>query len=146
MNTYLPKEGEIVKKWFVVDANGQVLGRLATQVATILRGKHKEVYTPFLDLGDHVIVLNAAKIRFTGNKLEKKMYRSYSGYPGGLKEKTARIQSAEHPERIVEDAILGMLPRGKLGRAMGKKLMVYVDDKHPHQAQKPQILQLEKAK
>ena len=144
MQTYFPRKGEITAKWYVVDANGQVLGRLATQVATLLRGKHREHFTPFLDLGDHVIVVNAAKIRLTGNKLEQKVYHYHTGYPGGLKEISVRRLLEEHPERVVEKAVLGMLPKNKLGKALGRKLLVYADDKHPHQAQKPETYPLEK--
>lgn len=146
MQTYFPRKGEIPAKWYVVDASGQVLGRLATQVATLLRGKHREHFTPFLDLGDHVIVVNAAKIRLTGNKLEQKVYHYHTGYPGGLKEISVRRLLEEHPERVVEKAVLGMLPKNKLGKAMGRKLLVYADDKHPHQAQKPETYALEKTR
>ena len=144
MQTYFPRKGEIPAKWYVVDASGQVLGRLATQVATLLRGKHREHFTPFLDLGDHVIVVNAAKIRLTGNKLEQKVYHYHTGYPGGLKEISVRRLLEKHPERVVEEAVLGMLPKNKLGKAMGRKLLVYADDQHPHQAQKPETYPLEK--
>ncbi|MBI3895705.1 MAG: 50S ribosomal protein L13 [Acidobacteria bacterium] len=144
LQTYFPRKGEIQAKWYIVDASGQVLGRLATQVATLLRGKHRENFTPFLDLGDHVIVVNAAKIRLTGNKLEQKVYQYHTGYPGGLKEISVRRKLREHPDRVVEEAILGMLPKTKLGKAMGRKLLVYADDKHPHQAQKPEPYSLEK--
>ena len=146
MQTYFPRKGEISAKWYLVDASGQVLGRLATQVATLLRGKHREHFTPFLDFGDHVIVVNAAKIRLTGNKLEQKVYRYHTGYPGGLKETSVRRMLQEHPNRVVEEAILGMLPKSKLGKAMGQKLLVYADDQHPHQAQKPEIYSLEKTR
>ena len=146
MQTYFPRKGEITAKWYVVDANGQVLGRLATQVATLLRGKHREHFTPFLDLGDHVIVVNAAKIRLTGNKLEQKVYHYHTGYPGGLKEISIRRLLEEYPERVVEEAVLGMLPKNKLGKAMGRKLLVYADEKHPHQAQKPETYPLEKTR
>ena len=144
MQTYFPRKGEIPAKWYVVDASGQVLGRLATQVATLLRGKHREHFTPFLDLGDHVIVVNAAKIHLTGNKLEQKVYHHHTGYPGGLKEISVRRLLEKHPERVVEEAVLGMLPKNKLGKALGRKLLVYADDKHPHQAQKPETYPLEK--
>ena len=146
MGTYFPSQGEVQVKWHTVDADGQVLGRLATQVATLLRGKHKEQFVPFLNNGDHVIVVNAAKVRLTGNKLEQKFYRSYSGYPGGLSETSARRMMEQKPERVVREAVLGMLPKNKLGKAMAKKLMVYADDKHPHQAQKPETFRLGKAK
>jgi large subunit ribosomal protein L13 len=144
MSTYFPKEGEIARKWFVVDASGQTLGRLATGVAEVLSGKRNPRYTPFIDTGDHVIVINAEKVRLTGVKAESKVYRHYTGYPGGLRaeEFTKRLQ--RKPELVVEEAIKGMLPKSKLGRAMGKKLKVYRGDKHPHEAQQPQSLALGK--
>jgi large subunit ribosomal protein L13 len=138
MSTYFPGEGEIARKWYVVDASGQTLGRLATRVARILTGKNNPRYTPFLDTGDHVIVINAEKVRVTGMKAQQKMYRHYSGYPGGLKEEDFTKLMQRRPDRVLEQAILGMLPKTKLGRAMGKKLKVYKGDKHPHQAQKPE--------
>jgi large subunit ribosomal protein L13 len=144
MATYFPGEGEIARKWFVVDADGQTLGRLAAQVARVLSGKNNPRYTPFLDTGDHVVVINASKIRVTGTKPEQKVYRRYSGYPGGLKEEEFRKLFARKPEAVVEEAVLGMLPKTKLGRHMGGKLKVYRGDKHPHQAQKPETLALEK--
>jgi len=139
MSTYFPK-GEIARKWFVVDAEGQTLGRLATRVARILSGKNSPRYTPFLDTGDHVIVINAAKVKLTGLKAEKKVYRRYTGYPGGLREEEFRKKIVRKPEQIIQDAIEGMLPKSKLGRAMASKLKVYRDDKHPHSAQKPEAL------
>lgn len=145
MSTYFPKAGEIARKWYVVDASGQTLGRLATRVARILTGKHTPRYTPFLDMGDHVVVINAGKIRVTGSKAEKKMYRHYSGYPGGLKEEQFLKRFERRPEAIVEGAIVGMLPHTKLGRHMARKLKVYRGDKHPHQAQQPQALELKRA-
>ncbi len=141
MSTYFPKAGEIARKWYVVDAEGQTLGRLATRVASILTGKNTPRYTPFLDTGDHVIVVNAGKVRLTGMKAEKKVYRHYTGYPGGLREEDFRKRFARRPESVVPDAIEGMLPKRKLGRAMARKLKVYRGDKHPHQAQKPERLQ-----
>ncbi|HZQ90318.1 MAG TPA: 50S ribosomal protein L13 [Terriglobales bacterium] len=141
MSTYFPKEGEIARKWFVVDASGQTLGRLATRVASILAGKESPRYTPFIDVGDHVVVVNADKIRLTGMKAESKVYRRYTGYPGGLRSEEFRKRFARRPEDVVEDAITGMLPKTKMGRAMAKKLKVYRGDKHPHQAQQPQALQ-----
>ena len=146
MTTYFPSKGEVQPKWYCVDAGGQVLGRLATQVATLLRGKHKVEFTPFLNLGDHVIVINAARVRLTGNKLAQKMYRHHTGYPGGLVEISAQKMFERKPENMVREAVLGMLPKNKLGKAMGRKLMVYRDDKHPHQAQKPQPYSLRAAK
>ena len=143
MSTYFPKQGEIVRKWYVVDASGQTLGRLATRVASMLAGKNNPRYTPFLDTGDHVIVINASKVRLTGLKAESKVYHRYTGYPGGLRSEEFIKRFERKPEAIVEDAIVGMLPHTKLGRAMAGKLKVYRDDKHPHQAQKPQDFKLE---
>jgi large subunit ribosomal protein L13 len=142
MVTRFPGGQEIARKWFVVDAQGQTLGRLATRVASILAGKENPQYTPFLDTGDHVIVINAEKIRVTGMKTEQKMYRHYTGFPGGLREEQFRKRFDRQPDRVVQEAILGMLPKSKLGRAMGKKLKVYVGDKHFHEAQKPTSLEL----
>jgi large subunit ribosomal protein L13 len=139
MSTYFPK-GEIVRKWFVVDAEGQVLGRLATKVARILSGKNNPCCTPFLDTGDHVIVINAAKVKLTGLKAEKKVYRRHTGFPGGLREEEFRKKLVRKPEQIIQIAIEGMLPKSKLGKAMASKLKVYRDDKHPHSAQKPEAL------
>jgi large subunit ribosomal protein L13 len=143
MSTYFPK-GEIARKWFVVDGEGQTLGRLATRVARILSGKDSPKYTPFLDTGDHVIVINAAKVRITGLKADSKVYYHYSGYPGGIKAEEYRKRFERRPERVVEAAITGMLPHTKLGRAMAGKLKVYKGDKHPHQAQKPEALAVAK--
>ena len=140
MPTYSPKASEIQRNWFVVDAEGMVLGRMATEVARLLRGKHKPMFTPHMDTGDHVIVVNAAKVRMTGAKHQDKMYRHHTGYPGGLKEVPAGKLLASKPERVLESAIKGMLPRGSLGRQMGRKLKVYADDKHPHVAQQPKPL------
>ena len=142
MKTQFPSQGEIVRKWHVVDAADQVLGRVASKAAMILMGKHKPTYTTFLDTGDHVIVINAAKIRVTGNKEQQKVYRRHSGYPGGLSEVGIAKVRATRPTRIVEDAIAGMLPKTKLGKQMYRKLKVYAGDKHPHQAQKPEPLSL----
>ena len=146
METYIPRKGEVQSKWYVVNAEGQVLGRLATEVATLLRGKHREDFTPFLNLGDHVIVLNAATVRMTGAKWEQKVYRRFTGFPGGLREVGATRQRQQRPERVVRDAILGMLPKTKLGRALGKNLLVYAGDKHAHQAQKPEVFTFPKSK
>ena len=140
MRTYVPKAGDIERAWWIVDARGLTLGRLSTAVAERLSGKHKPMYTPFLDTGDHVVVVNAEKIRLTGNKLEDKMYRRHSGQPGGLKEISAGKLLEKHPERIVEFAVKGMLPKGPLGRRMAKKLKVYAGPDHPHTAQSPQNL------
>ena len=144
MSTYFPKQGEIARKWYVVDAAGQTLGRLATRVASILAGKDNPRYTPFIDMGDHVVVINADKVRLTGLKSESKVYRHYTGYPGGLREEEFRKLFARKPEAVVQEAVEGMLPKNKLGRAMAKKLKVYKGDKHPHEAQKPQALSLAK--
>jgi large subunit ribosomal protein L13 len=138
MSTYFPKQGEIVRKWYVVDASGKTLGRLASQVARILMGKENPQYTPFLDTGDHVIVLNAEKIRTTGLKAEQKKYQHYTGYPGGLRTEEFRKRFARKPELIVEDAVSRMLPKTKMGKQMMTKLNVYRGEKHPHQAQKPE--------
>ena len=146
METYIPRQGEVEPKWYVVDAAGKVLGRVATQVAMLLRGKHREQFTPFLDLGDHVIVVNAARVHLTGNKWDQKVYRHFSGYSGGLKEISARRLHQQKPERIIREAVLGMLPKNKLGRALGKKLLVYAGDTHPHQAQKPEVYSFPKSK
>ncbi len=140
MKTYVPKGGEIQRSWWLVDADGMVVGRLATAVASRLRGKHKPTFTPFLDTGDHVIVVNASKLVFTGAKLKDKLYRRHSGYPGGLKEISAGRMMREHPERVIEFAVKGMLPKGPLGRQMAKKLRVYAGPQHPHEAQNPRPL------
>jgi large subunit ribosomal protein L13 len=140
VKTYSPKSSEIKREWFVVDATGQSLGRLATKVANILRGKHKTMFTPAMDTGDFVIVINAGKITVTGNKLEDKNYYRHSQYPGGLSTISMATMLAAHPERIVEFAVRGMMPKNKLGRAIFKKLKVYAGATHPHTAQKPQPL------
>ena len=140
MKTEFPSKNEVVRAWHVIDADNAVLGRVASEAARVLMGKHKPTYTPFLDTGDHVVVINAAKVRLTGRKEEQKVYRRHSGYPGGLIEIGARKMRATHPTRIVESAIAGMLPKTKLGKQMVKKLKVYAGDKHPHQAQKPVAL------
>ena len=144
MSTYFPGAGEITRKWFVVDAEGQTLGRLAARVARVLTGKENPRYTPFLDTGDHVVIINASKVRVTGMKAEKKIYHRITGYPGGLRSEEFRKRFARKPESVVEDAIVGMLPHTKLGRAMASKLKVYRGDQHPHQAQKPEKLELAK--
>ena len=142
MKTYMAKPAEVDRKWYVIDAEGQTLGRLASEVASILRGKHKAIYTPHVDTGDYVIVINAEKIQLTGNKLSQKMYRHYSGYPGGLKEVNYGTLLSKKPEKAVETAIKGMLPHNRLGRAMYKKLKVYKGSEHPHQAQTPELREL----
>jgi large subunit ribosomal protein L13 len=138
--TYVTKLDEINREWFVIDAAGQSLGRLASKVAALLRGKHKPIFTPGLDTGDYVIVINAEKITVTGNKLTEKFYYRYSGYPGGMTAISLRDQLAKHPDRVIEHAVWGMLPHNRLGRAMLKKLKVYAGPNHPHQAQKPSEL------
>jgi large subunit ribosomal protein L13 len=140
MSTDFPSKKDINRTWHVVDAEDQVLGKLASKAARILMGKHKPSYTPFLDTGDHVVVINAAKVRLTGGKEEKKVYRHFTGYPGGLIEMGVKRVRATRPNRMVEDAIFGMLPKTKLGKQMYRKLKVYAGDKHPHQAQKPVAL------
>ena len=142
MSTQFPSAGEIARKWYVVDATDKTLGRLAARVARILAGKENPLYTPFIDTGDHVVVINAEKIRVSGMKAEQKIYRHYTGNPGGLREEGYIKRIARRPELIVEEAIKGMLPKTKLGRAMGGKLKVYRGDKHPHDAQKPVALAL----
>jgi len=142
MKTHIPKKDEIQKKWYVVDATGQVVGRLASKIARIIRGKHKPTFTPHLDTGDYVIVINAEKAVFTGKKEEKKLYHWYTGYPGGLRETTPARLRATHPERIIEHAVRGMLPKNKLGRKLAKKLFVYAGENHPHIAQKPEKIEL----
>jgi large subunit ribosomal protein L13 len=135
MKTYSTKAKDVERQWHVIDASGKTLGRLATQIANLLMGKHKPTYVPYLDTGDYVIVLNAAKVRVTGKKAKQKTYYRHSGYPGGLKAETFEKMLAAHPTRVIEHAVKGMLPHNRLGRAMLKKLKVYVDDSHPHQAQ-----------
>jgi large subunit ribosomal protein L13 len=140
MKTSIPSPEGIERKWHLIDAEEAVLGRIASKAAKILMGKHKPSYTPFLDTGDHVIVVNAAKVKLTGNKEEQKLYRRHSGYPGGLTETSARKVRAARPTRMVEEAVQGMLPKSKLGKQMYRKLQVYAGPTHPHQAQKPVAL------
>jgi large subunit ribosomal protein L13 len=140
--TYVTKNKDVQREWYVVDAAGQTLGRLAAQVARILRGKHKPTYSPSVDTGDFVIVVNAEKIHVTGRKLDQKIYYRYSGYPGGLKEITLRNLLQRHPARVIEHAVRGMLPKNRLGRQMFKKLKVYAGPDHPHAAQQPKQLEL----
>jgi large subunit ribosomal protein L13 len=142
MKTVIPSGVNIERKWHIVDAEEAVLGRLASKAAHILMGKHKATYTPFIDMGDHVIVVNAEKVKLTGAKEEQKIYRAHSGYPGGLTEVSARKVRATRPVRMVEDAIQGMLPKNKLGKQMYRKLQVYAGPKHPHDAQQPVALAL----
>jgi large subunit ribosomal protein L13 len=140
MSTEFPSKNGIARKWHVIDAQDMVLGKLASKAAMLLMGKTKPIYTPFLDTGDHVIVINASKVRLTGRKEERKVYRHFTGYPGGLVEKSLGRVRAEKPTRIVEDAIFGMLPKTKLGKQMYRKLKVYAGDRHPHAAQQPVAL------
>ena len=140
MSTEFPSKNGIARRWHVIDAQDAVLGKLASKAAMLLMGKNKPSYTPFLDAGDHVIVINADKVRVTGRKEENKMYRHFTGYPGGLVEKSLRRVRAERPIRIIEDAIQGMLPKTKLGKQMYRKLKVYAGERHPHAAQNPSVL------
>ena len=141
-NTYMQKKEDVKRDWYVVDAEGLTLGRLATQVASVLRGKHKPTYTPHIDCGDYVIVVNASKVNLTGNKLDDKIYYNHSGYTGGLRERTARTMKEKYPEEMIERAIKGMLPKGRLGRQMYRKLFVYAGENHPHTAQQPVELKI----
>ena len=143
MKTFSTTPKDIEREWFVVDAEGQILGRLATQIASILRGKQKPYFVPYLDTGDHVIIVNAENIRVTGNKLEQKVYTRYTGWPGGLRSVTLKDRMEKEPDQVVRGAIKGMLPRGPLGRQMLRKLHVYAGSEHPHQAQQPKPLDLE---
>ena len=136
-DTYMPTKATIERNRYVIDAEGETLGRLAVKAANILRGKHKPTYTPNMDCGDYVIVINASKINLTGNKLEDKIYYDHSGYTGGLRERTAKVMKESYPEEMIERAIKGMLPKGRLGRQMYRKLFVYRGSEHPHQAQQP---------
>lgn len=142
IKTYTPKPEDIQREWFVIDAKDQNLGRLATQIAVLLRGKHKPMFSPHMDVGDFVIVLNCDKIVVTGNKLEEKTYYRHSQYPGGLKSRTLKELLEKFPERVIQNAVKGMLPRNKLGRKMIKKLKIYTGDSHPHQAQQPKVYEL----
>ena len=142
MRTYSPKPGDIEDKWFLIDAEGQVLGRLASETAKLLRGKHKPQFTPHVNCGDHVVVINAEKVKVTGKKPLQKVYRHHTGWPGGLKTTVYRDLQAKSPERIIHLAVKGMLPKTKLGRAMAKKLRVYAGSEHPHESQKPETIQI----
>ena len=141
-NSYMQKKETVVRNWYVIDAEGVNLGRLATKVATVLRGKHKPTYTPNIDCGDYVIVLNASKINLTGNKLNDKIYYDHSGYTGGLRERTAKEMKENYPVEMIERAVKGMLPHNRLGRQMYKKLFVYEGNEHPHMAQKPTTMEV----
>ena len=142
MKTYAVKAGEIERRWWVVDANGQTLGRLATRIATLLEGKHKPIYSPHIDTGDHVVVVNAGRVRVTGDKLRQKTYYRHSNYPGGLKAETLETLLARKPELVIERAVKGMLPQNRIGRAMFRKLKVYSGAEHPHAAQQPTVVEL----
>jgi large subunit ribosomal protein L13 len=142
MSTFMAKKGQVPQRWHLIDAADQVVGRLAVQIATILRGKHRPEYTPHLDTGEFVIVINASKLRFTGRKLQTKVYQAYSHYPGGLKKVLARDLLATHPDRILREAVRRMVPRNRLGRQQMSKLKIYAGADHPHQAQQPQELKL----
>ena len=142
MRSFVPTAGSVERQWHVIDAEGQVLGRVATEAARLLQGKHKPVYTPHIDTGDHVVIVNAAKVRLTGQKEEQKLYRYHSGYEGGVREERAKDLRGRRPERIVEEAVRGMLPKTKMGEAMWRKLKVYAGGEHPHQAQQPKARQI----
>jgi large subunit ribosomal protein L13 len=142
MKTFVTKPAEVERGWYVVDAEGQTLGRLATQIAVLLRGKHKPIYSPSVDCGDFVVVINAEKIHVTGRRLDQKKYYRHSGYPGGLSEISLRDQLQKHPTRVIESAVRGMLPKNKLGRKMFKKMKAYVGPEHPHEAQQPVVFEL----
>ncbi len=142
VNTYVTKPNDIKRDWYVVDAQGKTLGRLATRIAAVLKGKHKPIYSPSMDTGDYVVVINAEKIVATGRKLDEKMYYRHTGYPGGLRQINLRDQLAKHPERVISAAVRGMLPHNRLGRAMFKKLKVFTGAEHPHAAHKPKTLEL----
>ena len=143
MKTFMQAKETVERDWYVIDAAGKTLGRVATKAAHILRGKHKPTYTPHIDCGDNVIIINASKVVLTGNKLEDKKYYNHSGYPGGLRERTAKVMLESYPEEMLERAIKGMLPHNRLGRAMGKKLFVYAGSEHKHEAQKPKALEID---
>lgn len=142
MKSYMQKKETIERKWYVIDAEGQSLGRVATKVAHILRGKHKPTFTPHIDCGDNIIIINADKVNLTGNKLENKMYYNHSMYTGGLRERTAKEMKEKYPVEMVERAVKGMLPHNRLGRSMYKKLFVYAGSEHPHAAQKPEVMEI----
>ena len=143
MKSFMQKEETVERNWYVIDAAGKPLGRVATKAAHVLRGKHKPTYTPYVDCGDYVIIVNASKVALTGNKLLDKKYYNHSGYPGGLRERTAKVMVESYPEEMLERAVKGMLPHNRLGRAMGKKLFVYRDENHKHEAQKPTALEID---
>lgn len=144
MGSFVPSAGTVARAWHIIDAEGQVLGRIATEAARLLQGKHKPVYTPHIDTGDHVVIVNAAKVKLTGRKEEQKLYRYHSGYEGGLREERAKDVRQKNPVRMVEEAVRGMLPKTTLGEAMWRKLKVYAGSEHPHAAQKPRALKTTK--
>jgi large subunit ribosomal protein L13 len=144
MSTFIPTAQNFERKWFVIDASGKTLGRLATQAASVLAGKNNPMYTPYIDTGDHIIVVNAEKIQLTGLKAQQKLYRRYTGFPGGLREESFTKLLARRPEKIIEEAVKGMLPKTKMGRQMATKLKVYRGNEHPHQAQSPVALEAKK--
>ena len=145
-NTYMQRKEDVERNWYIVDAKDVTLGRLASKVAQVLRGKHKPTYTPHIDGGDYVIVINASQVNLTGNKLEKKIYYNHSGYTGGLRERTAREMKEKYSQEMIERAVKGMLPKGRLGRQMYKKLFVYEGNEHPHMAQQPKTIEVEGGK
>ena len=142
MTSFMQKKETVDRKWYVIDAKDQPLGKVAAKAAHMLRGKHKPTYTPHIDCGDYIIIINAEKVKLTGNKLEDKKYYSHSGYPGGLRERTAKEMVEKYPVEMVEKAVKGMLPKNRLGRQMYKKLFVYTGENHPHMAQKPEMLEV----
>jgi large subunit ribosomal protein L13 len=144
MGSFVPTAGSVARAWHIIDAEGMVLGRIATEAARLLQGKHKPVYTPHIDTGDHVVIVNAAKVKLTGRKEEQKLYRYHSGYEGGLREERAKDVRQKNPVRLVEEAVRGMLPKTKMGEAMWRKLKVYAGADHPHAAQKPRALKTTK--
>ena len=141
MTTFMQKKTEVARKWYVIDANDLPLGRVAAKAAHVLRGKHKVTFTPHVDCGDYVIIINASKVKLTGNKLNNKMYYNHSGYTGGLRVRSAKVMKESYPEEMIERAVKGMLPKGRLGRQMYKKLFVYAGNEHKHEAQKPEVLE-----
>ena len=143
MKSFMQKKETIERNWYVIDAAGKPLGRVATKAAHVLRGKNKPTYTPYVDCGDYVIIINASKVVLTGNKLKDKKYYNHSGFPGGLRERTAEVMIEKYPEEMLERAVKGMLPHNRLGRAMGKKLFVYATEDHKHEAQKPAVLEID---
>ncbi len=143
MKSFMQKKETVERNWYVIDAAGKPLGRVATKAAHVLRGKHKPTYTPYVDCGDYVIIVNANKVTLSGNKLQDKKYYNHSGFPGGLRERTAEVMIEKYPEEMLERAVKGMLPHNRLGRAMGKKLFVYATEDHKHEAQKPAVLEID---